>query len=206
MARYGLYIDIRRCIGCYTCVVACKNWHQIRAGYDGSRIRLLDLSEGEYPDISRTILPIPCMQCDNAPCIAACPVAAIYKREDGIVVIDKEKCRGCEGRPCIPACPYGVLYYREDEDAVDKCDLCLERIDLGLEPYCVAACPTEAMIFGDLDDHSSEISSSIEKTKAEPLLVESGAEPRVYYAHLHPSSALLEQLQPHLPRTGPGQE
>jgi tetrathionate reductase subunit B len=195
MARYGLYIDVMRCIGCYTCVVACKNWNQIDAGYDGSRISLMDLNEGEYPNISRTILPILCMQCENAPCIAECPVeGAIYRREDGIVIIDKDKCTGCKDKPCIPACPYGVLYYREDEDAVDKCDFCVERIDSGLVPYCVAACPTEAMIFGDLDDPNSEASKSIAITKAKPLLTEFGTKPRVYFAHLHLSSALLAQL------------
>jgi tetrathionate reductase subunit B len=196
MAQYGLYIDVRRCIGCYACVVGCKNWNQIDAGYDGSRISLIDLSEGEYPNIARTILPILCMQCENAPCIAECPVkGAIYRREDGIVIIDKDKCTGCKGKPCIPACPYGILYYREDEDAVDKCDFCVERIDLGLDPYCVAACPTEAMIFGDLDDPNSEVSKSIAITKAKPLLTESGTKPKAYYAHLRVSSALLERLR-----------
>ena len=190
MARYGLYIDVRRCIGCYTCVVACKNWNQIDAGYDGNRINIVDLSEGKYPKISRTIFPIPCMQCEDAPCMNECPIeGAIYRREDGIVVVEKGKCKGCKSRLCIPACPYGVLYYREDEDTVDKCDFCVERIDLGLEPYCVESCPTEAIIFGDLDDPNSEVSKSIAITKAKPLFTESRAKPKVYYAHLYMSSA-----------------
>lgn len=195
MARYGLYIDVKRCIGCYTCVVACKNWHQIDAGYDGGRIRLVDLSEGKYPDISRIILPVLCMQCENAPCIDECPIeGAIYRREDGIVVIEKGKCKGCKSQPCIPACPYGVLYYREDEDTVDKCDFCVERIDLGLEPYCVATCPTEAIIFGDLDDPDSEVSRSIAATEAKPLFTKSGAKPKAYYARLPISSEHLVKM------------
>ncbi len=195
MARFGLYIDVRRCIGCYSCIVACKNWNQIRAGYDGGRISLVDLSEGEYPNISRTIFPILCMQCEDAPCIAECPVeGAIYRREDGIVVIDKDKCTGCKDRKCIHACPYGVLYYREDEDAVDKCDFCVERIDLGLAPYCVEACPTQAMVFGDIDDPKSEVSKSIRATKAKPLLFKGGIEPKVFYGHMDKPPAMFINL------------
>ena len=195
MARLGLYIDVGRCIGCYSCIVACKNWNEIRAGYDGGRIRLIDLTEGEYPDISRTISPVLCMQCENAPCIAECPrEGAIYRREDGIVAIDKDKCTGCKDKPCISACPYGLLYYREDEEVVDKCDFCVERIDLGLPPYCVEACPTEAMIFGDLDDPKSEVSKSIADRKAKPLLSELGTKPKIFYSHMDRPPAMFIKL------------
>ena len=186
---------MRRCIGCYSCVVACKNWHQIGAGYDGGRISLMDLTEGEYPNISRTIFPISCMHCEDAPCIAECPVeGAIYRREDGILVIDKDKCTGCKDKLCIPACPYGALYYREDEAVVDMCDFCVERVDVGLAPYCVESCPTQAMAFGDLDDPKSDASKSIARTKAKPLLSEFGTKPKVYYAHMDTSPVMLIQL------------
>lgn len=195
MARFGLYIDIGRCIGCYSCVVACKNWNKIRAGYDGGRISLIDLTEGEYPDISRAIFPILCMQCESAPCIAECSIeGAIYRGADGIVAIDKDKCTECKDKPCIPACPYDLLYYRQDQKAVDKCDFCVERLDSGLTPYCVEACPTEAMVFGNLDDPKSKVSKSIADKKAKPLLSELGTKPKVFYAHMDRPPAIFVQL------------
>ena len=111
--KYGLVIDLERCIGCETCRIACK----AENGRDiGSGIRVdtvggahRDTPSGKYPNLSMYYLPVPCMHCGKPSCLDACPSEAIYQREDGIVLVDEEKCNGCEA--CIDACPYGALTY-----------------------------------------------------------------------------------------------
>ena len=186
MARYGIYIDVGRCLGCFGCLVACKNWHGIKAGVGGRRC-LLDFVEGTFPAIERWIFPASCMQCDNAPCIPVCPVEANLRRKDGILTIDVEKCIGCG--ECIEACPYNARYINPETEKADGCDFCSDRIDSGLIPYCVESCTGEAMVFGDLDDPSSEISRLIKSTKATPLSPEQGTRPKVYYANLKNKNA-----------------
>ncbi|MBN2123447.1 MAG: 4Fe-4S dicluster domain-containing protein [Deltaproteobacteria bacterium] len=186
MARYGLLVDLSRCIGCYSCVVGCKNWHRIDAGEKG-RIRLLDLVLGTYPDVSRWVMPLMCMQCDRPPCVSVCPTRAGYRRDDGIVTIDPEKCVGCE--LCTFACPYGARTMRGDSPVADGCDLCANRVDEGLEPYCVESCPMDALVFGDLDDPGSPIRKAIDFEKAEPLFKKFKTRPKVYYANI---GSLLE--------------
>lgn len=181
MARYGLYIDISRCLGCYGCVVACKNWYRIKAGYVG-RKRIVDLTKGEFPNISRQIFPVSCMQCDNAPCLYVCPTGALYQRKDGIITIGAEECVGC--KLCITACPYQALYFNPETQKADGCNFCAERIDSQSVPYCLESCSGEAMVFGDLDDPQSEISRLISATKAKPLSPQLGTKPKVYYAGL----------------------
>jgi Fe-S-cluster-containing dehydrogenase component len=181
MARYGLYIDISRCIGCYGCVVACKNWYQIKAGLVG-RKRIMDLAKGEFPNISRQIFPVSCMQCDNAPCVSVCPTGAIYHRKDSIITINPDECVGC--KLCITACPYQALYFNPDNQTADGCNLCAERINSQSVPFCVESCSGEAMVFGDLDDPKSEISKRISSTRAQPLSPQLGTKPKVYYANM----------------------
>ena len=180
MADLGLYVDLSRCIGCYACVVGCKNWHQIGTGERG-RIVLCDRMFGEFPEVTRWLFPIMCMQCENPPCISVCRHEATYKREDGIIVIDSDKCVGCE--LCVAACPYGLRSMKNSSDIVDACDFCSERIDSGLEPYCVTTCPTEALVFGDLDDSRSQINTLIknnETCRFDPY----GTMPKVYYGKM----------------------
>lgn len=181
MARYGFYVDLSRCIGCYSCVVGCKNWHEIDAREDG-RIGLMDMTTGEYPDVSRWIIPVMCMQCEYPPCVSVCRYKASYKRKDGIVAIDSKKCVGCE--LCTFACPYQVRHMRVNPNVADGCDFCAERVDLGLEPYCVESCPMDALVFGDLDDTESEVRKLIKLENAEPLLRKFGTKPKVYYANM----------------------
>jgi len=180
--RYGLLIDTGRCIGCYSCVVSCKNFHRIAAGKKGRR-RIEDVTTGDYPKIERWIYPVSCMHCDNAPCIAACNAGAITKRKDGIITIDKKKCN-CGVKPCISACPFDALYYDDDTKAVDGCDFCADRVDLGLKPICVEVCPGRAMTFGDLSDPKSGISRRMKSGKAAPLKPESETQAKVYYENM----------------------
>ncbi len=122
---------------------------------------------------------MPCMQCNNPPCMDACPEEAIYKRKDGIVLVDEEKCTGCQ--LCIPACPYDALTYDDQRDVIVKCTLCHHRIDKGLEPFCVVCCEDDAIFFGDLNDPESEVSRLISQRSAYILKPEAGTTPAVYY-------------------------
>lgn len=179
MARYGLLIDVYRCIGCYGCVVGCKNWHGVPAGGEG-RIRLEETTRGTFPDVSRWIYPVMCMHCEFPPCVAVCRYGAAYVQEGGIVAIDEEKCIGCE--LCTFACPYGARVMRNGHVA-DSCDFCVDRIEGGESPYCASSCPMDALVFGDLDDPESEISKRVKEDRARPLKKKYGTKPKVFYAH-----------------------
>ena len=184
MTRYGMLIDLKSCIGCRACMTACKCNHDIPVGeYEGReyyRIWPLEEELGRYPYVIRNITPLLCMHCEDPPCVDVCPISgAIYKREDGIILVDYDKCDGC--RLCIQACPYDAIYFRRDKDVVDKCTFCSELVDFGLQPECVKACASDAMLFGDLDDPESRISKQIKSLHARPLYSEYGTKPSIYY-------------------------
>lgn len=182
-SRYGLVIDLERCIGCHTCKIACKMENGIEVG-SGIRVETVgglhqDTPAGKYPDLSMYYLPVPCMHCAKPPCLDACPTGAIYKREDGIVVVSEEMCNGCQ--VCIPACPYDVLTYNQEKDVVWKCHFCAHRIDEGLEPFCVTCCEMRAMFFGDLANPGSKVSQLVARKKTYVLKPEAGTKPAIYY-------------------------
>ena len=139
----------------------------------------MDVPKGIYPNLSMYFLPVPCMHCNDPQCMDACPEEAIYKRPDGIVLLDEEKCTGCQ--LCIPACPYDALTYDDNRDMVVKCTLCHHRIDEGLEPLCMTCCEAEAIFFGDMNDPTSEVSKRISQRNAYTLKPEAGTGPAVYY-------------------------
>lgn len=182
--RYGMLIDLKRCIGCHTCSLACKVENRTPLGIDWLRVitiggNHLDTPSGVYPDVAMHWVPAACMHCQNAPCEQACPTLAITRRADGIVLIDREKCNGCQD--CLSACPYGAPQYNPKTGVVEKCTLCVHRIDEGQQPFCVAACVTEAFVFGDLNDPDSDVSRAIAGKDVEVALPELGAKPSVYY-------------------------
>jgi molybdopterin-containing oxidoreductase family iron-sulfur binding subunit len=202
MAKYGMAIDLSKCIGCRACMEACKVENTTSEG--AFWMYVFRLEEGEYPDTKVTFVPRPCQHCDNAPCVKVCPVGARYKREDGIVLTDYERCIGC--RYCEVACPYGVNffnwkrpevnYYGEWDDAetkevaggsvppwrnpdsevvhgeeqrlvsggghfkgvMEKCTFCVQRVERGRTTACAETCPTQAIVFGDLEDPQSRVS------------------------------------------------
>ena len=210
MVRWGMAIDLRKCIGCQACTVACKAENLTTQGIFWHRV--LKIENGTYPDVKRLFLPLHCMHCDDPPCVTVCPTGASYKRPDGIVTIDCTKCIGC--MYCIGACPYGVRtyidqvkpyfqsaglsqieQYRQGEHqkgVVEKCNFCIERVENGLEPACVQTCPPNAICFGDLDDPVSDVSKIIKAGNSVQLLHELGTDPSVYY--IPPPNMTLDQF------------
>ena len=136
--RNCLVIDLDRCSGCDSCVVACKFENNLDLGMYWNRVSVVGPT-GTFPDIEQYWLPTQCQQCENAPCIAACPTGASYRDEDnGLVLVDKESCIGCQ--VCIDACPYGARSYNEDLNVVEKCTCCVQRLKDGESPACVHNC------------------------------------------------------------------
>jgi anaerobic dimethyl sulfoxide reductase subunit B (iron-sulfur subunit) len=145
--QIGFYYDATRCVGCRTCELACKSTHNIESGIKWRRV--LETWEGQFPTVSRSFLSLACLHCAEPACIEACPTEAIYKRtEDGIVVVDRDKCNGCQD--CFAACPFGVPQFGKD-GIMQKCDFCLS---LGTEPACASSCPAEALSYGTMEDLS----------------------------------------------------
>jgi anaerobic dimethyl sulfoxide reductase subunit B (iron-sulfur subunit) len=143
--QYGFYFDADRCVQCRTCEVACKSNHNIEPGVKWRWV--VETWGGDYPDVTRTFFSLACMHCGKPACAAVCPTGAIRKRaEDGIVVVDRDKCNGCQD--CLSACPYDIPQFGGD-GTMQKCDFC---VGIDGEPACAASCPTEALNFGTLDD------------------------------------------------------
>jgi anaerobic dimethyl sulfoxide reductase subunit B (iron-sulfur subunit) len=150
-ARYGFYFESDRCIKCWSCEIACKQWHGIKAGTIKLR-KVVEVATGTFPEVSRKFYSLTCRHCAKAPCAAACPSGAISRRiEDGIVVVDSSQCIGC--RSCFDACPFGIPQYDED-GTMRKCDMCLDRVEMGQKPICVATCPTRALKWGTMEELS----------------------------------------------------
>ncbi|UCD22708.1 MAG: carboxypeptidase regulatory-like domain-containing protein [Chloroflexota bacterium] len=182
----ALIINYDICNGCYNCQIACKDEH---VGNDWTPyakpqpatgqfwMKITDMVRGTVPKVRVTYLHDICQHCDEAPCIPVCTAHAIYRRDDGIVIINPERC--CGHRNCISACPYGVIYFNWDLNIAQKCTMCAHLLDAGWkEPRCVDACPTGALKFGEEEDLKGEIS------KSELLHPEFEAKPRVYYIGL----------------------
>lgn len=197
--RLGLVIDLKRCVGCNACTLACKQEHGTPAGVHFARVVTREV--GSYPTTRRTFLPVLCNHCQDAPCAEVCPTGATYIRSDGIVMVDNQKCIGC--RACAVACPYmnrhfiaqgmlqdgagnGTLFEMMkfeafEEGTMTKCTLCADRVDQGLEPACVITCPTEARVFGDLEDEAGRLQQLIRERAGWTLLPECNTKPSVYY-------------------------
>jgi molybdopterin-containing oxidoreductase family iron-sulfur binding subunit len=144
MARWGMVIDLDKCTGCQACTIACKAENNVPHGSPEEHSRrtapfwhkVIAASNGKYPTLSIDMIPMPCMHCDNAPCVTVCPAKATYRREDGIVIQNYRRCIGC--KYCIVACPYGVrnFNYKEPaEEEYDRPDLPPERTDRGIWPF-----------------------------------------------------------------------
>ena len=153
MANYGFAIDLRKCIGCHACTIACKAEHEIPVGVNRCWVKTVE--KGSFPETQRFFFPVLCNQCDDAPCVRICPTNALFKRRDGIVDLNGDSCIGC--RACMEACPYDQLFIDPNTHTAEKCNFCANRVENKLLPACVSVCPTECRIFGDLDDPASEV-------------------------------------------------
>ena len=180
-------IDVSICNGCYSCQIVCKDEHvgndwipYAKPQPDTGQFwcKMNEYVKGTVPKVKMHYIPAMCMHCDNAPCLKACTVkGAIYKRDDGLVIIDPEKCTGCKS--CLNSCPYNAIYFNEDLNIAQKCTGCAHLLDNGWKvPRCVDACPTEAIKFAE----ESELKKLI--SHAEVLKPESKTRPRVYYLNI----------------------
>lgn len=186
--QYGFAIDQRTCIGCHACTVACKTEHQIPVGQFRTWVKYVE--KGEFPATTRDFGVMRCNHCTDAPCITICPTKALYKRHDGIVDFDGERCIGCKS--CMQGCPYDAIYIDEDTHTAAKCNFCAHRIDQDLEPACVVVCPTHSIWVGDLDDASSGLSRLINTNPTTVRSPEQNTGPNVFY--LGADRAVLDPL------------
>lgn len=187
MTRKALVIDLDRCIGCKSCEVACKQENGVVLGSKWNSVVIVGPT-GTYPDMEMYYLPTVCQQCENPECVKVCPTGASYQREDGVVLVDREKCIGC--RYCMMACPYGVRSFNEEKEVVEKCTLCDHLTAIGENPACVKNCPGKARFFGDLDDPNSDASIAIKEAGNENVhsLPDIGNKPSTRYI-MHTSTA-----------------
>ena len=202
---YGMGVDIDRCIGCNRCVEACKaendvpkepfyyrTWverYTIRRNGETTveAIGVKDKARAEPAaspaDVVRTFfVPKLCNHCAKPPCVQVCPVGATFSTEDGVVLVDSERCIGC--RYCIQACPYGMRFLNPRTHTADKCTFCYHRVVKGLLPACVEVCPTQARIFGDLKSRASRLVRFTRLNKIHVLKPNLNTDPKVYYANL----------------------
>jgi Fe-S-cluster-containing dehydrogenase component/formate-dependent nitrite reductase membrane component NrfD len=195
--KYAFVIDQRKCIGCHACTVACKAEHDVPIGVYRTWVKYVE--RGEFPNTRRYFLVNRCNHCDDAPCVTICPTRALYKRPDGIVDFDSNRCIGCKS--CMQACPYDALYIDPNTHTAAKCNYCAHRTELGLEPACVVVCPERAIIAGDMHNPASEIARIIAREPVRTRKPEQGTGPNVYYlgadeAAINPEIA-VEEL-PHM--------
>lgn len=201
--RYVMVIDLSKCNGCGECTEACITYHHLDKGQEFIKVfKMKDALGSEY------FLPRPCMMCQNPPCVNVCPVGAAYIREDGIVLIDHERCIGC--RFCMAACPYSARYFNwgepdqspivfkhqpNDEEpwphlkgTTEKCDFCPERLREGKLPVCASSCPQKALYFGDRfedvvtnGEETVKFTELIRKSGGFRYMEGLGTDPSVYY-------------------------
>ncbi len=175
--KWAKVIDNTRCIGCHACTTACKSENEVPLSVTRTYVKYVDV--GTFPQARRSFQVTRCNQCDDAPCVTACPTTAMFKRPDGIVDFDKAACIGCKA--CIAACPYDAIFINPDDHSAEKCNFCAHRLDIGLEPACVVICPTEAILVGDMNDPTSAVSRIIHRDAVTVRKPEKGTRPKLYY-------------------------
>jgi Fe-S-cluster-containing dehydrogenase component/formate-dependent nitrite reductase membrane component NrfD len=198
--RYGFVIDQTRCIGCHACTVACKEENRVPLGAFRTWVKYVE--KGEFPNTRRHFAVLRCNHCDHAPCVTICPTRALYRRADGIVDFDRDRCIGCKS--CMQACPYDALYIDPETHTAAKCHFCAHRVETGLEPACVIVCPERAILAGDLDDPASEVARVIAREQVLVRKPEQGTRPKLFYVGAD-QATLAPALQAPRPATLWGQ-
>lgn len=191
MPTFGFVIDNRKCIGCHACTVACKSEHQVPVGVDRTWVKYVE--KGSFPNSRRLFSVMRCNHCDWAPCVTICPVTALYRRADGIVDFNSERCIGCKS--CIQACPYDALYIDPASNTAAKCNYCTHRVDAGLQPSCVVVCPEQAIVAGDMDDPNTEISRLLDRFPVQVRKPEKETRPKLYYIDGDQASLVATQTE-----------
>lgn len=179
--RYGMVIDLRRCIGCQACTVSCHIENQAPLGNFRTIVSQYEV-EDELTGASATfMLPRLCNHCENPPCVPVCPVQATFQREDGIVVVDNTRCVGCAY--CVNACPYDARFINEKTQTADKCTFCAHRLEANLLPACVESCVGGARIIGDMRDPNSQISQILREHHNQLMVLQPDKNtlPQVFY-------------------------
>lgn len=205
--RYAMFVDLKRCIGCRACSVACKSENEVPLKVFRTTVHYLDT--GKYPNAKRYLARVLCNHCSNPPCVKACPVKPIkaaytrpdgikvtyekkatYQRPDGTVLVDYDRCIGCH--MCVLKCPYKARFVdpvkkaggNPGRNTVGKCTFCNHRIDKSVVPSCVQTCVGGALTFGDINDPSGKVSKMLKKNETQVWKPEKGTKPNVYYAYL----------------------
>jgi len=213
--RWGMVVDVNRCVGCQTCTIACKHWNDTQPGVQWRSV--LDVETGSFPDVERLFLVVGCQHCAEPPCVPVCPTGATKQRADGLVTMDYDVCIGCAY--CAVACPYQARtivhdhdwYYGretiqetavrhpEREGVAQKCTFCVDKVDLAKEqgltpgvdpevtPACSASCIASAIHFGDFNDLDSNVSQLVRDNAHFQMHAELGTDPQIKYLYSTPS-------------------
>jgi len=199
MARYGMVIDLKKCVGCHACTVACNTEWNVPPGYARTVVGGTG-AVGKFPNVAASVFVAQCNHCDDPACVKPCPTAATFKAADGIVHIDKDLCIGCGF--CVEACPYDARHIDPVTNKVDKCDFCTDRLARGQLPACVETCTAHAKFFGDLEDRSSDVFHLVYERGANRIESEDVAiGPNVYYLGTQKQLELVkEKFAPREPR------
>ena len=189
MTRYSMTVDVDKCTGCYACFLACRDEfqgndylpHSAAQPMSGQNwIRVKETERGSFPKIKVSYTPIMCQQCEDASCIDAATDGAVYRNDDGVVLIDPVKAVGQQ--VIADSCPYGVISWNDEQNLAQKCTFCTHLLDKSEQPRCVEVCPVSAIHFGDLDDANSAVAQAA--NQGEQLNPEFGLKPVVSYAGL----------------------
>ena len=194
--QWAKVIDHTRCIGCHACTTACKSENVVPISVTRTYVKHVDV--GVFPQARRAHQVTRCNQCAHAPCVTACPTAAMFKRTDGIVDFDKSICIGCKA--CMAACPYDAIFINPEDHSAEKCNFCAHRIDVGLEPACVVVCPTQAILVGDMNEPDSYVAQIINRESVAVRRPEKETLPKLFYKGAH--QATLDPLAARRPEGG----
>jgi tetrathionate reductase subunit B len=182
--RWGMVVDLRKCIGCQACTVGCVMENRVPEDSFRTVVSTYEVHENGVSDTY--MLPRLCNHCAEPPCVPVCPVGATFPMEGGAVVVDNSRCVGCGY--CVQACPYDARFINPRTQTADKCTFCMHRVEAGLLPACVETCVGGARIFGDLNDPASVVSRAMASAPApvQVLRPEVGTRPQVFYIALDP--------------------